>query len=268
MKIAVTGGTGFLGGEIVAAAADRGHEVWSFDRSQGNDVLGDLAGLRDAETVIHLAGVLGTSELFDEPENAIQNNVIGSLRVLEWCRDHGAAYVGVTMLDVFPSVYTATKVCSQRLATAWHNAYDVPVSHVRAFNAYGPTQAYGSGHPQKIVPTFSRAAWENKRLPIWGDGEQTMDLVSASDVARMFMEAIHHGDDSVFDAGTGTPVTVNQLADFVIEVTGSTAGVEYLPMRKGEEPTHVVAPGSGWDRISWKPELSWQDVERVIRWYR
>jgi UDP-glucose 4-epimerase len=268
MEIAVTGGSGFLGQAAITAAQQAGHDAWSFDRSRGDDVLGSLDGLRDADAVIHLAGMLGTSELFDDPEAAIQVNVVGTLRILQWCRAQGAVYVGVTMPHVFPSVYTATKVCAQRLATAWHLAYDMPVSHVRAFNAYGPHQAYGPGHPQKILPTFARAGWEGRPLPVWGDGEQTMDLVHADDVGRMLVEATGHGDDSVFDAGTGQPVTVNELAAFVLDVTGSNAGIEYLPMRPGETPTQIVAKGSGWSQLGWKPEFDWDRVADAVVWYR
>ncbi|WP_327592460.1 NAD(P)-dependent oxidoreductase [Streptomyces chartreusis] len=268
MKIAVTGGSGFLGQATIRAAENAGHEAWSFDRAHGNDILGDLGALRGADVVVHLAGMLGTSELFDSPEGAVHANVIGALRILRWCEQNSAGYVGISMPPVFPSVYTATKVCADRLATAWHHAYDVPVSHVRAFNAYGPGQKWGSGHPQKILPTFARAAWEGRPLPVWGDGEQTMDLVHSDDVGRMLVDAAQHGDDVTFDAGTGVAVTVNELARAVLDATGSTAGVEHLPMRKGETPTRIVASGEGWDRLDWKPEHSWQRIESVVDWYR
>lgn len=268
MKIAVTGGAGFFGRATTTAAEQAGHEVMVFDRTLGHDVLGSLAPLEGADVVIHLAGVLGTSELFDMPETALDVNVKGTLRILEWCQQHRAAYVGVSMPDPFPSVYTATKVAARRLATAWHHAYGLRVSTVRAFNGYGPYQAYGPGHPQKILPTFARAAWEGRALPIWGDGEQAMDLVHADDVGRMLVEAVGHGDDAVFDAGTGTPVTVNELAEFVLQVAGSKAGVQHLPMRPGEVPVQITARGEGWDRLDWKPELDWDRIAETVEWYK
>jgi len=270
MRIAVTGGSGFIGHATVRAAEDAGHDVWAFDRRDGNDIMGDLSDLAGATTVVHLAGVLGTAELFDRgaPEHAVELNVKGTLRILEWCRLNGAGYVGITMPPVFPSVYTATKVCAQRLASAWHTAYGIPVSHVRAFNAYGPRQAHGMGHPQKIIPTFARAAWQGLPIPVWGDGEQTVDLVHVDDVARMLIDAAQHGDDAVFDAGTGQAVTVNKVADIVRRVTGSPGGVEYLPMRRGEQPTKIVADGEGWDRLDWHPEMDWGRVASTVQWYR
>lgn len=268
MKIAVTGGGGFLGRAVLAAARRAGHSPFSFDRRHGQDVNGSLAGLDGADAVIHLAGVLGTAELFDDPEEAVRVNIVGTLRVLEWCREHGAAYTGITMPDAFPSVYTATKIAGARLATAFHTAYGIPVSHVRAFNAYGPGQAHGRGHPQKILPTFARFGWSGLPLPVWGDGTQTVDLVHADDVARMLVDATGHGDDAVFDAGTGTAVTVNEFADFILRATGSMAGAEYLPMRTGEVPTEIVAKGEGWDRLDWKPALDWERVADAVWSYR
>ncbi len=278
MRIAVTGGSGFIGQATVRAAENAGHDVWTFDRSEGHDVLGDLSALSGADVVIHLAGVLGTSELFDNPEEAVNVNVTGSLRVIKWCHENGAGYVGISMHDRFPSIYSATKVAARKLASAYHAAYDLPVSHVRAFNAYGPGQAYGAGHPQKILPTFARLAWEGRPIPIWGDGEQTVDLVHVDDVGRMLIDATQHGDDAVFDAGTGETVTVNEVARRVLDtVRGRGNGVTYpaqrveamyLPMRIGETPTVVVAKGEGWDRLDWKPELDWDRVADTVRWYK
>lgn len=267
-RIAVTGGSGFLGAAVVEEARRRGHASVSFDRLHGGDILGDLSGLQGSDTIVHLAGILGTSELFETPELAVDVNIKGTIRVLEWCRKNGASFVGISLPAVFPSVYTATKVAARRMAMAWHSAYGVPVSHVRAFNVYGPGQAYGPGHPQKIVPTFSRMAWDGKPLPVWGDGNQTMDLVHVDDVAEMLVDATDFGKGEIFDAGTGVAVTVNEFANTVLELTGSKAGIEHFPMRPGEEPTQIVARGSGWNELGWRPVVRHEALEKTIRSYR
>jgi UDP-glucose 4-epimerase len=267
-RIAVTGGAGFIGKAVTDAAARAGHEVWPFDRAFGGDILGDLSGMRGADTVIHLAGVLGTAELFDDPDRAIDINVKGTLRVLQWCRDNRATFTGITLPPVFPSVYTATKMAADRLATAWHHAYGVPVSKVRAFNVYGPGQKWGPGHPQKFLPTFATKAWAGLPLPIWGDGTQTMDLISVHDLAEVLVQATDYGQDDTFDGGTRVPVTVNQFAAFVLQVTGSAGGVVYLPMRRGEVPSFICATGQGWPLLHHHPALDWADVEATIRWYQ
>jgi UDP-glucose 4-epimerase len=115
---------------------------------------------------------------------------------------------------------------------------------------------------------FATEAWAGRPIPVWGDGTQTVDLVHADDVGRMLIEAVHHGDDAVFDAGTGIPVTVNELAHDVLRITGSSAGIKHLPMRPGEVPVEICAEGEGWDRLDWSPKLDWSRVAETVWWYR
>lgn len=268
MKIAITGGGGFIGHATRLYAQELGHEVWTFDRADGHDILGDLDGLKGADTVIHLAGLLGTHELFTTVQDAIDVNITGSYRVMEWCIANNASYVGITMPDAFPSIYTATKIATQRLATALYHSRGLRVSHVRAFNAYGPGQKHGPGHPQKIIPTFATAAWRNEPIPVWGDGTQTVDLIHVDDIARILVAATGVTSNRVIDAGTGTALTVNQVADYVIKTTKSLGGVKYFPMRDGEEPTTIVAKGQGWGFLDFTPRFQWEDLGATVRWYR
>jgi UDP-glucose 4-epimerase len=259
MKIAITGSRGFIGAATVRAAEAAGHQVVHFDHADGVDVAEaeDVYEVLDGvEHVIHLAGVLGTAELFDDARYAVDVNVHGTLNVLQWCASSGAGYTGISMPPVFPSIYTATKICADRLATAYHHARGVSTSRVIAYNAYGPGQKHGPDHPQKIIPTFATEAWAGRPLPVWGDGEQTVDLIYVDDIAQMLVDATQFGDDDVFDAGTGRAFTVNEVAELVRWVTGTDSGIEYLPMRLGELPTKIVAEGRGWDKLSWRPEFS------------
>ena len=273
MRVAVTGGAGFIGSAVVAHAEKQGHEVWTFDRADGWHVQ-DLDQLEDrlmgADVVIHLAGMLGTSELFHQAYEAIDANIKGTLNVLNFCREYEAGYVGITMPDSsWANVYQATKLCAMRLATAWHRQYDVPVSHVRAFNVYGPGQKHGPGHPQKFLPTFATRAWLGEQLPIFGNGLQTLDPVSVDDVARMLVDAARFGDDEVFDAGTGVGITVKHFAETVIRMTGGDSKLHHLPMRAGEtEDTYIRAEGEGWDALGWAPILDWDKVQEAVNWYR
>jgi UDP-glucose 4-epimerase len=268
VKIAVTGGAGFIGQAVVARAEALSHEVWICDRDSGCDVLGDLNALEGSECVIHLAGVLGTHELFDAVDEAVEVNVRGSAKVMQWCLEHNASYVGILMPDVFPSIYTATKVATKRIADALHHSRGLKVSHVRAFNAYGPGQKHGARHPQKILPTFATEAWNGRPLPIWGSGEQTVDLIHTDDLAKMLVQACDFVDNEVFDGGTGFPITVNSLARFVNLATMSQGGTIHYPMRRGEVETNVVAQGEGWDKLGWKPMFDAGQLLEAVRWYK
>ena len=268
MRIAVTGSSGFIGSKVVEELASRSHEVVEIDHTKGIDILGPgmFERLEWCNGVVHLAGVLGTSELFDNAEMAIDVNIKGTLRVLQACQEFGLSFVGITMPSVWTNVYQTTKTAARSLASAWHQNYNVPVSHVRAFNVFGPGQK--SGLPQKIVPTFATRAWAEESIPIWGNGTQTVDLVYVNDVAHMLCDALAFEDDEVFDAGTGMATQVNTVAQWVLSVTHSEAGVEYLPMRMGEYGHGVVAEGEGWGKLGWHPNFSMEEFTLTVESYR
>lgn len=264
MKVAVTGGLGFLGRYVNAELVRRDHEPVVLDHTDGWDVRTDPVPPVDA--VIHLAGVLGTAELFDHPLTAVSVNVNGTIAVLQQCEAIGASYVGITMPSVWANVYQATKRCAFDLASAWHEHRDLPVSHVRAFNVYGPGQKLGP--VQKMVPTFAHNAWRNQPLPVWGDGTQQVDLVYAGDVARMLCDALDFGDGEIFDAGTGEGMSVLGVADIIGVIARSTAPCEFHPMRAGETPAKVTAEGAGWDLLGWHPGFDADAFRLTVESYR
>lgn len=226
------------------------------------DPVACIAAIDWCDVVVHLAGVLGTDELFDAVRVAVDVNVHGTVNVLEACLEVDAGYVGISMLPVFPSIYTATKVCAHRLASAYHHSLGLSTAHVQAFNAYGAGQAHGPGHPRKIIPALACEGWAGVPLKVWGDGDQTVDLVHTEDLAGVFADAVYQTDDVVIDGGTGVAMTVNEVAQLVLDVTGSRAGVFHLPMRRGELPQKLCATGLGWDRLK-RTNIPTHDVNRI-----
>lgn len=268
MKVAVTGSDGFIGSAVVRHLLNSAVEVVEVDKRTHADVLDiDLKETIDGCTsVIHLAGLLGTEELFSDPYLAVDVNIKGSLRVLEACASTGASYVGISMPNVWANVYQATKQCSRTLATAWHRNFGVGVSHVRAFNVFGPGQS--AEHVQKLIPTFATRAWRNEPLPIWGDGLQQVDLIHVDDVAQVLIAAIAVTDDRVIDAGTGCGISVLEVSDLVLDVTHSRGGVEFLRMRKGEDDVAAIASGEGWDVLTCPPTFKATDLIETINSYK
>lgn len=272
MKIAITGSAGFLGQHIAREVRAAGHEVIPFDLRAGNDILGDLAGLEGAESVISLAGILGTLELFDTIEDAIDINIKGTYRIAKWCSENDAQLTLVNVPFVFPSIYCATKSGAYQIVEAMRKAGKLRSSSVTAFNAFGEgqhTANWARRAPRKFLPTWSTAAWKNEPIKIWGTGDALVDLIHTSEVARVFAEATQFGDGEVFDAGAGNGFTVNEVARFVEHHTGSTGGIEYEPMRIGEDPKgNVPATGRGWELLTRPPSFSWQQLADTIDWYK
>lgn len=275
MRVVVTGSAGFIGRAVCDRLAGEGHEVVPFDRRDGQDVTDHYACHRniqakEADAVIHLAGMLGTDELFDTVHEAIDANVHGTVNILDSCVVSGARYVGITMPPSgWANIYSATKHCAVHLAEAYRRHRGIRVSHVRAFNAYGPGQAHGPNHPRKIVPSFSARSWAGEPIEIWGDGFQTVDLIHTDDIARMLVDALEYGDGETFDAGTGVAMTVVEVANRIAQVTGSPIPHRHLPMRRGEDKdTQIVALGEGWDQLGWRPVFDEEKFAEAVGWYR
>ncbi len=253
VRVLVTGASGFVGKATCHYLLNQGADVRTFDRAIGHDVCNREQVLDYAigcSSAVHLAGLLGTSELFDDADRAIDVNVRGALNVLRACKENGCRYTGITLPAVWDNIYSATKGAALRIANAYNRDHKVPVSHVLAYNVYGPGQGSGEGHPQKLFPTACVKLFADELVPVWGDGRQTVDLVHVDHVAKVLGEcALGHigGNREVFEAGCGMEMSVLEVIQRIGKVVGVNPRIQPLPMRKGEtEGTRLCATESGY----------------------
>lgn len=266
-KILVTGANGFIGQYVQEELINRGHTPIAFDRHNKNALVvgselfhGDITNEVDvteaiahADGFIHLAGVLGTQETIKNPIPAAQTNIVGGLNVFKASAQYKVPGVNIAVGNHWMNnTYSITKSTMERFVQMFNTEMDTEITIVRALNAYGPRQVsappYGPSKVKKIAPAFINAALNDKPIQIYGNGEQVMDMIYVADVAKVLVSALEHNFDhgaptTVFEAGSGIPTTVNDIADVVLHVTGSSAGVEYTPMRPGE-PQHSIVLGN------------------------
>lgn len=309
MKILVTGASGFIASHVIDHLHSLGHNVIFLDRKsplgldqcdvpfnfQGMDqyVVGDLqdAGVVSeaiaySDGVLHVAGVLGTSETIDNPLPAVQTNILGGLNVLQGIKQHKKRGVYITVGNYWmENTYSITKTTMERFVYMFNNEHGTEVAVVRALNAYGPRQK--SKPVRKIMPNFILPALRNEPITIYGDGSQVMDMVPVEFVAEVMVKALlvdhgmyrthplkgKYGDPDIkFDCGSGRATTVNQIAQTVIDVVGQ-GSVQHVDMRAGE-PVGSVVLG---DPTSLKPlfnnhvpviESLESGVARTVEYYR
>ena len=254
MRVLITGGSGFIGRYTCDVLRERGHEPIRFDRVAAvADILGDIRdavavdqAVADCDAVMHLAGVLGTAETVDNPEPAVQTNIIGGLNVFQAIRRYKVPAVNIAAANHWMrNPYSITKKAAERFALMANKEWGTRIALVRGLNVYGPGQ---KSHPvRKIMPNLIIPALEGTPITIYGDGTQVMDMIYVTDVAEILVDALEkdHGCyDDVMEAGTGRRTTVNDLAAAVLGAVGKEMfegeTVNHTPMRPGEIENSVV----------------------------
>jgi UDP-glucose 4-epimerase len=290
MRAIVIGGCGFIGSEIVRDLLRRDDEVLVFDHhgtQRSCDALfgvgmvtaitGDIMDreslkhtFHGADEVYHLAGKLGTSELDGAVRRAIEVNIIGAVNVFEAAITAGVPTVFYpSKPNVWLNTYTVTKHASEQLAQIYMQQDPVRICSLRYFNAYGPRQAL---YPvRKIIPAFAAQAMRGKPVGVYGDGEQTVDMVYSTDLGRVTVDFVRSGYmGEAVDCGRGVALTVNEVAWAVNGYFGNKTGIIRLPMRRGETPrTTLVADTAPLEGILGKLGFSdWQEsLASTLRWY-
>ncbi|MCC6126710.1 MAG: NAD-dependent epimerase/dehydratase family protein [Pirellulales bacterium] len=269
MKALVTGGSGFIGSNIVKLLRGEGHEVAVLDNlSSGYRsnlalfpevqlVEGDV---RDAalvnrlaqgvEVIFHLAASVGNTRSIEHPIDDSEINVIGTLRVLEAARRGGVRKVVFSSsagifgeLKTIPiredhpvepdTPYGAGKLGAEKHCLAYAKLYPLQCICLRYFNVYGVNQrydAYGN-----VIPIFAHRMLHGKPVTIFGDGEQTRDFVNVRDVAMAnYRAGMNRGVSGAFNIASATRVTVNRLVELMAEASGIEPIVEYGPPRPGD----------------------------------
>lgn len=283
MKILVTGGSGFIGEFMVSELQKEGHEVSiltndkNYNRSDLLVVHGDITDRAAMQLIIpaydqiyHLAGLLGTSELIEKSYEAAMVNIIGTINILDAARTNNTKVIEITKPNVWLNTYSITKYAAESFTKMYHEEFGLPTVSVKWFNVYGPNQSF---HCQKAVPFFIRWALNNEDIEIWGDGEQTMDLIHAEDAVRAVIEIAKHPEleGTTVDVGTGRETSVNELADLVVRLSDSKSKIVHLPMRAGEtNNTRLCADTSVLKSLGFefkRFDLK-EGMEETVAWYK
>lgn len=287
MKCLITGSSGFIGSHVADELIKRGHEVYGLDITppKWNRLPTKIGSVTDKEAVydamkgmdfvFHLAGMLGTHELVDAPIKAAEVNIIGTLTVLDACKHFGTKIIEISKPNCWINTYTITKVAAESFVEMYRREHGVRAATVKWFNVYGPRQPLQeeSGY-KKLIPTAIVNALKNKDIEIYGDGEQTMDLIHTRDTVDATIGVMENWDQcegGVFEIGVGQEFTVNEIVKKIIQLTNSASKITHIPMRKGEwENTHIKADIRNLQtKTPWHQKVSIDDgLTETIQWYR
>ncbi len=235
--------------------------------------------------VMHLAAQMDVRRSVKDPVFDAQVNILGTLNLLEQAFNHGTRKVVFASSggaiygeqEVFPapethpmrpvSPYGISKLCGEHYLSYYQRMSGMQVVSMRYGNVYGPRQ--DPNGEAGVVAIFIQRMLSGEQPVINGNGRQTRDFVYVDDVVDANLAVMGQGIQGVYNVGTGTETTVNQLFAMLQELTGSSCRELHGPIRKGEQIRSVVDPMRVRKDLGWEPKVSLKEgLKRTVEFFR
>lgn len=285
--ILVTGGAGFVGSHLVDALVQE-NSVRILDdfstgkRSNVNDeatlIEGDICdsetlrrATENVDLIFHEAGVVSVQQSVEDPMRANEVNLDATLELLERARDLDARVVLASSCAIYgqptevpisedepfspSSPYGLQKSALDHYARLYEELYGLETVALRYFNIYGPRQS--SGDYSGVISIFNRLAANDEPITVDGDGQQTRDFVHVSDVVKANLQAAttdHVGE--AYNIGTGKSVTINELAETILDVSGSSSEIVHTDPRPGDIQESEADISKANEKLGYDPTIS------------
>jgi dTDP-glucose 4,6-dehydratase len=305
-RVVVTGGAGFLGSHLADALVRRGDRVvcvddlssgrqenvaWLAGDPDGRfdlvvaDVASELPVDGPVDVVAHLASPASPADYLARPLQTLAVGSEGTRRALELAREHGARMLLASTSEVYGdpavhpqpetywgnvnpigprSVYDEAKRFAEALTMAYQRQFGVDVVVVRIFNTYGPRLRPGDG---RVVANFVAQALTGQPLTVYGDGSQTRSLCYVEDTVAGLLAALDGPGPGPYNLGNPDERTVAEIAQLVLELTGSPSPVEHRPLPHDDPTRRCPDIGRARDLLGWAPVTELEDgLRRTIEW--
>jgi len=299
----VLGGAGFIGSHIVDTLLVHGYKVRVFDRLRIDTVnlsqsmariefvsgdftnINDITNaLEDIDTIVHLVSTTIPASSNEAPVYDIETNIAGTVRLLELAKDAGVKKIvfassggtvyGEPLQIPIPETHPNNPICSYgitRLAIEkylhlFHHLYDLDYSILRIANPYGERQNPNGG--LGAVTVFIWKVLHGEPITIWGNGEVARDYFYISDLAAAFVQLIENQTPSkIYNIGSGTAYSLNEILNVIQAVTGKKAIVNYTHARALDVPVNYLDISRAKRELSWVPSISLeQGIEKTHSW--
>ena len=246
------------------------------------------SAMKGIDGVFHLAA-LWLLHCYDYPRSAFEVNMGGTFNVLEAMLNNGvkrlvysssASVYGDAVIEPMPedhphnntNFYGATKIAGEHMCRSLYHRYvntekQFDYTGLRYMNVYGPRQDYQGTYIAVIMKILDRL---DKGLPpvVYGDGSQSYDFVYVGDCAKANIAAMKSdATDSFYNVGTGVKTSIAQLAELILEVTGSDQKIEYQEGGLTFVNNRVGSPVKAEEEIDFKADASLMDgLKKLIEW--
>lgn len=329
MKVLVTGAAGFIGFHVSQLLLERGEEVVGLDNL--NDfydvnlkmarlaILEELRGFRFVkidladtsamdelfkasgfDRVVHLGAQAGVRYSLENPHAYVDSNVVGTLNVLEGCRNHGTEHlVYASTSSVYGahtnmpfsvhqgvdhplSLYAATKKSTELMAHTYSSLFDVPTTGLRFFTVYGPY-----GRPDMALFLFTKNILAGKPIDVFNHGHHRRDFTFIDDIAEGVVRSMDHvakpnaewdsdhpdpatskAPYRLYNIGNNQPIELMRYIEVLEECLGRKAEKNMLPLQLGDVPETFADVNSLVEAVGYRPETTVEyGVARFVEWY-
>jgi UDP-glucuronate decarboxylase len=305
-RVLVTGGAGFIGSHLCERLLNDGYDVLCVDNYYSS-TKDNIAHLLDnprfevirhdvtfplyveVDEIYHLACPASPVHYQRDPVQTTKTAVHGSINMLGLAKRTGAKILLTSTSEVYgdPLVHPQTedywgnvnpigpracydegKRAAETLFFDYHRQHNLKIKVVRLFNTYGPRM-----HPYdgRVVSNFVVSALKGTPLTIYGEGQQTRSFCYIDDLIEGLISMMHSGDEVTGPINLGNPgeFTIAELADLVIEQTGTTAGIEYRPLPQDDPVRRQPDITRAKSVLGWEPTIPLAaGLDRTIEFFR
>src|SRR5271170_7314400 len=298
----VTGGAGFLGSHLCDELVARGHRVICVDNLETGSLV-NIEHIRDAERFehlgidiiepyfveepvdfcYHLASPASPIDYLRLPLHTLKVGSYGTHHTLGLAKAKRARFLIASTSEVYGDplehpqsesywghvnpigprgVYDEAKRYAEALTMAYHRQQGVDTAIVRIFNTYGPRMR---PHDGRAIPTFLRQALQDRSITVFGDGSQTRSFCYVDDLVRGIIALAESGYHNPVNIGNPNEFTLLQLAEAVIEITGSESEIIYEALPTDDPQVRQPDITLARELLGWEPEINLREgLQRTI----
>ncbi|WP_208560226.1 dTDP-glucose 4,6-dehydratase [Marinilactibacillus kalidii] len=310
MNILVTGGAGFIGSNFInhMLSTYEDYKIYNLDLLTYAGNLENLNRVKDKDNYQFIKGNIVNEELVDHivkehkincivnfaaeshvdrsitnPNIFVETNVNGTMNLLNIAKKNNIQkYVQVSTDEVYGSLgkegffteksplapnspYSASKASADLLVLSYYETYGMNINITRCSNNYGPYH-----HPEKLIPLMVTNGIQNKKMPIYGDGENIRDWLYVDDHCEAIDLVLHKGvKGEVYNIGGNNERTNNEIVDIIINELGVADNLkEYVADRLGHDRRYAIDPSKIVNELGWKPKFNFDTgIIKTIKWY-